>query len=67
MINYNFAEISAKKHIEGTVKIHCMVTKTGDIVNVKVLKSLDKYPGKQNGVNVPVYYVVAVSFKRSSK
>jgi TonB family protein len=76
--NLKFPEISAKKHIEGIVKIHCMVTKTGDIVNVKVLKSLDKYcdaeairlvkgmprwiPGKRNGKKVDMHCVIPVDF-----
>ena len=76
--NLQFPKISAKKHIEGIVKIHCMVTKTGDIVNVKVLKSLDKYcdaeairlvkgmprwiPGKRNGKKVDMHCVIPVDF-----
>jgi len=76
--NLQFPEISAKKHIEGTVEIHCMVTKTGNIVKVKVMKSLDKYcdaeairlvkgmprwiPGKRNGKKVDMFRVIPIEF-----
>jgi len=72
------AEAKAKK-IEGTVLIHFMITKTGDVDSVKIAKDLEggcgaeaarviqsmpKWrPGKSNGQFTNVYFTVPVSFK----
>ncbi|WP_321426686.1 energy transducer TonB [uncultured Bacteroides sp.] len=73
-----YPEISAKKHIEGTVNVHCMVTKTGKIIKVTLMNSLDKYcdaeavrlvkgmprwiPGKRNGKKVDMFRVIPIEF-----
>lgn len=65
--------------IQGTVYLAFVVSKTGDITDVKVsrgidsscdkealrvLKSMPRWiPGKQNGRNVAVYYSIKVQFK----
>jgi len=71
--------IAQENGIEGKVIIRFVVSKTGKISNVEVLRSLDGacdreavrvvktlkdwIPGKQNGVNVPVYYTLPITFK----
>jgi len=68
-----------KNGIQGKVILRFVVTKTGSIVNPEVVRSLDPYcdkealrilkslprfiPGKQNGVNVNVYYTLPVEFR----
>ena len=68
-----------KEGIQGRVILRFVVTKTGAIDNITVLRSLDPacdeeairliksmprwIPGKQNGNNVPVYYTLPVVFK----
>ncbi|NDV94156.1 energy transducer TonB [Dysgonomonas sp. 521] len=64
---------------QGRVVLRFTVTKTGDIEDIRVLRSLATefdneairviqsmpkwIPGKQNGVNVDVYYTLPVSFR----
>jgi protein TonB len=71
--------IAQENGIEGKVILRFVVSKTGKISNVEVLRSLDPacdkeavrvvrtlqdwIPGKQNGVNVPVYYTLPITFK----
>jgi len=59
--------------------VRFIVSETGVVTNVEILKSLDIYcdkeamrivkslpnwtPGKQNGVNVAVYYVIPINFQ----
>jgi len=75
-----YPEISAKKHIEGTVNVHCLVTKNGNIVKVTLMNSLDKYcdaeairlvkgmprwiPGKRNGKKVDMFRVIPIEFNK---
>ncbi|MDD4972532.1 MAG: energy transducer TonB [Paludibacter sp.] len=65
--------------IRGKVILRFVVTRTGSIANPEVVRSLDPYcdkealrvlktlprfiPGKQNGVNVNVYYTLPVEFR----
>ncbi len=77
--NIKYPVIAQENGIEGKVIIGFVVSKTGDISDIKVLRSLDPscdkeairvvkllprwIPGKQNGVNVNVRYTLPVSFK----
>ena len=78
-----YPEISAKNHIEGTINVHCVVTKTGNIEKVIVMNNLDKYcdaeavrlvkgmpqwiPGKRNGKAVDMFRVIPVKFQQLNK
>lgn len=71
--------IAQENGIQGRVIIRFVVSKTGMVSNVEVLRSLDAacdreavrvvktlpkwIPGKQNGVNVPVYYTLPITFR----
>lgn len=71
--------ISAESGIQGKVYIRFVVTATGAVEGVEVVRSLDPHcdkeamrviaslpkwiPGRQNGKNVPVYYTVPITFK----
>jgi len=71
--------IAQENGIQGRVIIRFVVSKTGLVSNVEVLRSLDAacdkeavrvvktlpkwIPGKQNGVNVPVYYTLPITFR----
>ena len=71
--------IAQEKGIQGKVFVRFVVSATGDVKDVKVMRSLDPYcdkeairviqslpkwiPGRQNGRNVPVYYTVPITFK----
>ena len=71
--------IAQENGIQGRVILRFVVSKTGTIDNVTVLRSLDPtcdkeairvvksmpkwIPGKQNGNNVPVYFTLPVVFK----
>ena len=64
--------------IKGKVVLRFVVTKSGKIGKVEIVHSLDRYcdkeavrvikllpdfiPGKQNGVNVAVWYILPISF-----
>ena len=64
---------------ETRTRPNAYVSATGDVKDVKVMRSLDPYcdkeairviqslpkwiPGRQNGRNVPVYYTVPITFK----
>ena len=74
-----YPTISQENGVQGKVYIRFVVSKTGEVKDAQVMRSLDPYcdkealrvirtlprwiPGKQNGVNVPVYYVVPITFK----
>lgn len=69
--------------VQGRVVLRFTVTKTGELENIHILRSLapefDKeavrviqsmpkwIPGKQNGVNVDVYYTLPVTFRLTDK
>ena len=65
--------------VQGRVIVRFVVTKTGSIENIEVVRSLEPsfdkeavrviklmpkwIPGKQNGVNVSVYFTLPINFK----
>ncbi len=77
--NLKYPVIAAENGIQGRVIIRFVVSKTGDITNVEVLRGLDPscdkeavrvvqsmpkwVPGKQNGRNVPVYFTLPVQYR----
>ena len=77
--NLKYPVIAQENGIQGRVILRFVVSKTGAIDNVTVLRSLDPtcdkeairvvksmpkwIPGKQNGNNVPVYFTLPVVFK----
>ena len=77
--NLKYPESAAKENIEGRVVLRFVVTKTGDIKDVSVIRSLDSRcdeeamrvvrampkwtPGKQGGKDVDVYYTLPVLYK----
>jgi len=77
--NLKYPETAIRDKIQGKVRVRFLVTETGKIDSIKVLKSLDSacdkeairvlktlpsfIPGKQNGVNVNVWYTLPVTFK----
>jgi periplasmic protein TonB len=77
--NLKYPAISQENGVQGKVMVRFVVSKSGDVTDAKVVRSLDPYcdkeairvvrmlprwiPGKQNGVNVPVYYVVPITFR----
>jgi len=76
--NLKYPAQSRKNGVQGKVYVRFIVTKTGDIGEVKIMRSLDKFcnaeairvikempkwiPGKQNGKEVSVYYVIPIKF-----
>lgn len=77
-----YPTIAAENGIQGRVVLKFVVTKTGKVGDVVILRSVDpdldkeakrvvstlpKFtPGKQNGVNVNQWYTVPISFKLSN-
>ncbi|MDE6176232.1 MAG: energy transducer TonB, partial [Paramuribaculum sp.] len=75
----HYPEVAQENGVQGRVVIQFVVTKTGDVGEVKVarskdpdldkeavrvVKSLPKFiPGKMNGQPVNVWYTVPVTFK----
>ncbi|BEG98540.1 M56 family metallopeptidase [Bacteroides sedimenti] len=80
--NLKYPTESKLKGVEGKVYVRFVVTKTGEISNARIMRSLDKdcdaeairvimgmprwEPGKQNGKVVNVYYVIPISFRLNS-
>jgi TonB family C-terminal domain len=76
--NLKYPELSKKDKTSGRVYVRFVVSKEGKLCDAQIIRSLDAYcdkealrvirsmpdwiPGKQNGVNVPVYYIVPLSF-----
>ncbi|WP_321437465.1 energy transducer TonB [uncultured Bacteroides sp.] len=76
--NIKYPELSKNDKISGKVYVRFVVSKEGKLYNAQIMRSLDAYcdkealivirsmpdwiPGKQNGVNVPVYYIVPIAF-----
>lgn len=74
---------AAKNHVQGRVIVQFVVDKTGEIGEVKVVRSVDKdldkeairvcktlprfTPGRHNGQAVPVWYTLPVNFKLPEK
>jgi len=77
--NIKYPVIALENNIQGTVIIRFVVTKKGEVEKYEVLRSLDPacdrealrivaalpnwIPGKQNGMNVNVYYTLPIRFK----
>lgn len=77
--NLKYPVIAQENGIQGTVIVRFVVSKTGEVDKVEVLRSLDPacdkeakrvvanlprwIPGKQNGANVSVYYTLPIRFK----
>lgn len=77
--NLKFPENAASAGIQGRVTIRFTVTTSGEITDIRVIRSLDPacdaeavrvisimpnwLPGRQNGKNVPVYYTIPIVFK----
>jgi TonB family protein len=77
--NIKYPVIAQENKIQGKVVLRFIVSKTGKVSNIQVLRSLypacdneavrvvqmldDWIPGEQNGVKVPVYYTLPISFK----
>jgi len=76
--NLKYPQLSKKDKTSGRVYVRFVVSKEGKLCDAQIIRSLDAYcdkealrvirsmpvwiPGKQNGVNVPVYYIVPLSF-----
>lgn len=77
--NLKYPVIAVENGIQGTVIVRFVVSKNGSVDKVEVLRSLDSacdkeavrvvrslpnwIPGKQNGVNVSVYYTLPIKYK----
>jgi len=77
--NLKYPVIAQENGIQGKVILRFVVSKTGVVDKIEVVRSLDPacdkeavrvvrtlqrwIPGKQNGVNVSVYYTLPIAFK----
>ncbi len=77
--NLKYPAVPAENGIQGRVVIRFVVSKTGDVTDVQILKGLDPscdkeavrvvkampkwIPGRQNGRTVPVYYTLPVTYR----
>lgn len=77
--NLRYPVVAAENRIEGRVVVKFVVSKTGDVTDIHILRGLDPscdkeavrvikmmprwIPGKQNGRNVPVYFTLPVVYK----
>jgi TonB family protein len=77
--NIKYPAIAAKKGISGRVTMRFVVSKTGNVTGVEVVRGLDSscdkeairvmklmpkwIPGKLKGLNVPVYFTLPIQFK----
>lgn len=77
--NLQYPQAALENNIQGRVIVQFVVGKDGKVTNVQILKGVDRLcdqeavrviesmpqwiPGKHNGVAVPVYYRVPVTFK----
>lgn len=78
-ISDNIKYPNTESCVQGRVIVRFVVTKTGSIENIEVVRSLEPsfdkeavrviklmpkwIPGKQNGVNVSVYFTLPINFK----
>jgi TonB family C-terminal domain len=76
--NLKYPELSKKDKTSGRVYVRFVISKEGKLCDAQIVRSLDAYcdkealrvirsmpdwiPGKQNGINVSVYYIVPISF-----
>jgi len=74
-----YPEDALMNRIQGTVILRFVVNRTGDVINVELIRGIDPLldneairvvsglprwrPGKQEGVPVPVYFTMPVTFK----
>ena len=81
--NLKFPEERKNDDIIGNVYVRFVISKDGDVKDAQIMRSLDVsfdkealrvinsmpkwIPGKQDGINVPVYYIIPIAFKLSSK
>jgi len=77
--NLRYPATATELGIEGRVSLRFVVSKTGKVTNVEVIRGLDPscdkeavrvikmmpdwIPGRQNGRNVPVYFTLSVLYK----
>jgi len=77
--NLHYPSVAKEVGIEGRVIIRFVVSKTGDVTNVEILRGLDPscdkealrvvkmmpnwIPGKQNGRSVPVYFTLPIVYR----
>lgn len=77
--NLKYPVVAQETGVQGRVTIRFVVTKTGAISDVTVIRGIDAscdreavrvvkampnwIPGKQNGLNVPVYFTLPIVFK----
>jgi len=77
--NLRYPPVAAEVGTEGRVTIRFVVSKTGEVINVEVIRGLDPscdreavrvvkmmpkwIPGRQNGRNVPVYYTLPIVYR----
>ncbi|MDR2953706.1 MAG: TonB family protein [Prevotella sp.] len=77
--NLKYPVVAQESGIQGRVTIRFVVTKTGEISDVTVVRGIDPscdreavrvvklmpkwVPGKQNGLNVPVYFTLPILFR----
>jgi TonB family C-terminal domain len=77
--NLKYPVQSQINRIQGKVYVRITISEDGSVKDPIIMRSLDTYcdqeairvmsslpkwiPGKQNGVNVPVYYVIPITFK----
>jgi len=75
--NFTYPEISRNVNIQGTTYVRFVVTKTGEVANIEIVRSVDENldkeairvismlpdfkPGKQNGKPVNVYYTIPIN------
>jgi len=79
--NIHYPQVAQENGVEGKVTVRFVVTKTGQVDRVEILRSLDQacdkeavrvvktlpkfIPGRQNGVNVAVWFTLPVTYKLS--
>ena len=77
--NLDYPYSAQERGIQGTVWVRFVVSKTGKVERVEVVRGIDSacdkeaqrvvaslpdwIPGRQNGRNVPVYYMVRIVYK----
>lgn len=83
MENLKYPEEAQKAGVEGRVVVRFIVTETGEVDSVQILRGVDPEcdneavrvieampnwtPGKQKGENVPVYFNLPIMFKLTKK
>ena len=81
--NVHYPTSASEMGIQGRVILRFVISKTGDVSQVEVIRGLDPAcdkeavrvvkmmpkwtPGKQNGRNVPVYFTLPIRYQLSTK